>query len=220
MSVLVVAPHPDDETLGCGGTLLRHIAEGTDVHWLILTGMSVGDGYAEARVVERAKEIEAVHAAYGFASRDELAFPPAGLDTVPRKDLVSAIAEVVARVQPTELLVPWHGDAHSDHRVTFDAATACAKPFRHPTVRRVLAYETPSETDFGLDPARAFVPSVFVDVTAHVDRQLEILALYEGESAPHPFPRSPEGIRALATVRGSVAGCRAAEAFVLLRELR
>ena len=219
MSLLVIAPHPDDETLGCGATLLRKIAEGVDVHWLIVTGMSEQSGYGPERIATRRKEIDAVASAYGFASTTELGLPPGGLDTVPTRTLVAAIGEVVERIQPTELLIPWRGDAHSDHRTVFDAATTCAKRFRHPFVRRVLAYETPSETDQGLDPTAAFIPTSFADVTGYVDRQVEILRLYEGEIGAHPFPRSEDGVRALATVRGAAVAADAAEAFVLLREL-
>lgn len=218
MSILVIAPHPDDETLGCGGTLLRRSAEGAEVHWLIVTGMSRAAGYSPERIALRQKEIAAVERSYGFASTTQLELPPAGLDTIARKDVVAAIAAVVDRASPTEMYIPWRGDAHTDHQVVFEAASACAKRFRHPAIRRVLAYETPSETDHGLDPTAPFVPNVFVDVSDHIERKLEIAALYEGEIGEHPFPRSERGMRALATVRGAACGVDSAEAFVLLRE--
>jgi LmbE family N-acetylglucosaminyl deacetylase len=220
VSLLVVAPHADDETLGCGGLLLREASAGHELHWLLLTSMSTEAGWPEDRVALRTREIEAVHAAYGFASRSELGYAPATLDTVSQAELVGRIGEVIGRVAAEDVYVPWRGDTHSDHRVTFDASCAAAKGFRQPSVRRVLAYETPSETDFGLDPDGTFAPNVFVDIAGHLDRKLEVLSLYDGEIGPHPFPRGPRAVAALADVRGAAAGREHAEAFRLLREVR
>jgi LmbE family N-acetylglucosaminyl deacetylase len=217
--VLVVAPHPDDETLGCGGTLLRHAAIGDPVHWLIVTDVHVDHGYDRALVERRTEEIRRVADAFGFASVDNLGLPPARLDALARADLVKAISAVIRRLNPAVLYLPFRGDAHSDHAVVFDAAAACTKWFRQPSIRRVLCYETPSETDFGMRPGEpAFAPNTFVDVSRHLDRKLEIAALYEGEMGTFPFPRSPETIRALAAVRGAASGCQAAEGFLLLRD--
>lgn len=210
-TVLVVAPHPDDETLGCGGTLLRHLAAGDAVHWLVLAALPEAEDpaiFAE------------VASAYGFAGVHRLELPDARLDTVPLADLIARIGAVVQRVAPTVVYLPYRGDAHTDHRVAFDAAAACTKSFRYPSVRRVLAYETPSETDFGLDPdSRGFRPNVFLDITAQLERKLEIVRLYARELGAHPFPRNETALRALAVLHGTVAGCPAAEAFMLLREI-
>lgn len=213
-SVLAVAPHPDDETLGLGGTLLRHIAAGDAVHWLVLTALPEAGGSLPPGI------FDAVAAAYGFAGVHRLDLPDARLDTVPLADLVPRIGAVVQRVAPATVYLPHPGDAHTDHRVAFDAAAACTKPFRYPSVRRVLVYETPSETDFGVDPGRlGFRPNVYVDVTTHLERKLEITRLYTGELGVHPFPRNGDALRARAMLHGTVAGVQAAEAFVLLREI-
>jgi N-acetylglucosamine malate deacetylase 1 len=119
---------------------------------------------------------------------------------------------------PDEVLLPHRGDVHSDHRVVFDAAAACTKWFRYPSVRRVLAYETLSETDFALPPQDAFVPNYFVDISGHLEAKIAALRIYESELGQPPFPRSVEAVRALATVRGAASGFHAAEAFQLLRE--
>lgn len=218
-TVLVVAPHPDDETLGAGGTLLRHRREGDAVHWAIATDM--GEGFPEARRAARDREIEAVAAHYGFAGVHRLGFPAASLDGVPRGELIGALGDVVRRVEPEVIYLPFPGDAHTDHRVVFEAGAACTKWFRYPWVRRVLAYETLSETDFGIDPtAPGFDPQVFVDIGETLEGKLAAMALFEGELGEFPFPRSAEAIRAQATLRGAAAGCVAAEAFMLLRERR
>ena len=218
--ILVVAPHPDDETLGCGGTLLRHHANGDEVHWLIVTDMSTEQGFAEDLVSKRQAEIAEVASIYRFVKVHNLGHPPTKLDVVPESELVADIGQVMKEVQPTVVYLPFRGDAHSDHAAVFDAAASCTKWFRYPTIRRVLCYETLSETDFGLNPEAArFSPNSFMDITDHVDEKVRIAKIYEGEMGEHPFPRSEEALMSLAKVRGAACGCEAAESFMLLREI-
>ena len=218
--ILAIAPHPDDETLGCGGTLLRHIAQDDAVHWVIATRMEPATFPAE-RVTRREAEIAAVAKAYGFAGVHALGFAAARLNAVPRATLIEALAQVVRAVEPGVVLTPFPGDAHGDHRAVFEAVAACAKTFRYPSVETVLAYETLSETDFALDPtAPAFRPNLFVEIGPFLERKIEIMRLFEGELGEHPFPRSAEAIRAAALLRGAQANCRAAEAFMVLKDIR
>ena len=216
--LLIVAPHPDDELLGCGGTILRHLAAGDEVHWLIVTRMHAEDGFGEDRIAARQTLIEKVAAAVRFTAIHWLDFPAARLDTVPLGDLVAAIGGVVDRSAADTLFIPHGGDVHSDHRVVAQAAGACTKWFRHPNVKRVLAYETLSETDFALPPDGPGMPiNYYVDISEQLDRKLELLALYEEELGDFPFPRSLTAVEALAQVRGAAAGCQAAEGFRLLK---
>lgn len=216
--VLVVAPHPDDEILGCGGTLLRRKAAGAELGWLIVTGISEAGGWAPARVAQREVEIGQVAQAVGFSHVFNLRLAPARLDSVPMWDMVEHFSSVFTSFEPDEVFVPHRSDVHTDHRVVFDAAIACTKWFRYPFVRRVLAYETVSETEYGLDPDAAFAPTCFVDIGEFVERKLELMSIYQSELGAFPFPRSLEAIRALATFRGATSGFLAAEAFQLLRE--
>lgn len=218
LRTLAVAPHPDDEILGCGGTLLRRVAEGGEVAWLIVTAVSEAGGFTSQRVRSRNEEIERVASMVGFARVFRLDLPTMRLDTLPRADVVQQVSRVFAEFEPQEVLLPNRTDAHSDHRVVFDAVSACVKWFRYPYVRRVMAYETVSETEFGLDPAHAFTPNYFVDITAHLERKLEIMSVYASEVQAPPFPRSLENLRSLARLRGATAGFGAAEAFDLLRD--
>jgi LmbE family N-acetylglucosaminyl deacetylase len=220
MNVLVVAPHPDDELLGCGGTLLRYASEGVTLGWLIVTGMNESYGWDVKRINERAIEIQKVQRALGIQAENlyQLDLPPAGLDSLPLSDVIGKISEVFSDFQPDEVFLPHPGDVHSDHRVCFEAAMACTKWFRYPSVKRVLTYETVSETDANLDVTKSFQPSVFFEITDTLDRKWELLQLYKSEMKDFPFPRSEKTIRSLAHLRGSQAGYEAAEAFCLLRE--
>ncbi|GAB3414955.1 PIG-L family deacetylase [Massilia agilis] len=220
-TVLCIAPHPDDETLGCGATLLRHVQGGDTVHWLIMTGISQAQGFSAQRVESRRREIEQVAAAYGFAQVHLAGFPTTRLDEVAKGDLVGAVARVVGSVQPHTLYIPYRNDVHSDHGAVFDAAVSCTKSFRYPSVKQVYCYETLSETEFGLRPDDpGFRPNLFCDVTATLDKKLEIMRMFDGEMGQFPFPRSAECIRAQAMLRGSQAGVMAAEAFMILKEIR
>jgi LmbE family N-acetylglucosaminyl deacetylase len=215
---LVIAPHPDDEVLGCGGTLLRKKAEGGELGWLIVTGMSESDGWSPERIQMRDSEIARVPSVIGFDRVYNLGLPTTKLDTIAMSDIVRRFSETFVDFEPDEVLVPHHGDVHSDYEVVFDAAAACVKWFRYPFVTRVLAYETLSETDLALDPSRVFRPTVFVDISDFLEKKLEVMKVYESEMGGFPFPRSAEALRALATVRGAAAGFSATEAFELLRE--
>ncbi len=218
-SVAVIAPHPDDETLGCGGTLLRHSAAADEVHWLVATTMTRAAGFDNTSIAAREDEIAAVTAHYDFASVHRLGFPATELDVVPRRDVVRGIGRVFTETRPDTVYVPFEGDAHSDHAVIFQATLACAKWFRYPSVKRLYAYETLSETEFGFG-CEGFRPTLFVDITEFLDGKIEALNLYRGEVTNSPFPRSGEIVRAQARVRGSTVGSEAAEAFMVVRESR
>lgn len=219
--ILVVAPHPDDETLGVGATLLKHKAAGDQLYWLIMTDMTGDPHYAEVLQQQRKQEIASVAKQYGFQETIQLPFPPARLDHPPMADVVGRVADVISTIRPSTVYVVHRGDAHSDHRITFDAVMAATKPFRATSVRRVLSYETPSETEMGPAlAASAFVPTCFVDVSATFAEKLRILESYHSEIGAHPFPRSLQTLTALAQWRGSTANVPLAEAFMLLREIR
>ena len=208
--VIVIAPHPDDETLGCGGTLLKHKAQGDEIHWVIAAAIS-----ADETVL-----IEKISSKYGFHSTHQLNLPVARFDTLPMADLVAAYGKIFKEIHPEVVYLPHRGDIHTDHTITFDAVAACTKWFRYSSVKRVLAYETLSETDFILNPdSRGFHPNVFIEISSYLESKIAISKLYANEMGNFPFPRSEEAIRALSQVRGAASGFKAAEAFMLLKEI-
>lgn len=218
MRTIVIAPHPDDEVLGVGGALLRRKSEGARIAWLIVTGITTEAGWGGEKIEQRANEIKQITELFGFDSVFELNFPTTQLDHVPMGDVVTAISNVFQKFEPEEVFVPHPSDVHTDHRIVFEAVASCTKWFRYPSVKRVMAYETLSETDFGLGVSQAFRPNVFIDITAHLPNKLRAMNIYSSEVGDFPFPRSHQAIRALATLRGAASGFQAAEAFELLRE--
>jgi LmbE family N-acetylglucosaminyl deacetylase len=140
---------------------------------------------------------------------------------VEKLQLIESVASVVRKIEPDTLYIPYRNDAHSDHAAVFDAAVACTKSFRYPSVQSVYTYETLSETEFGLrtdDPG--FRPNRLVDITNWLDQKISIMHMFAGEMAAFPFPRSETCMRAQATLRGSQANVMAAEAFMVLKEIR
>jgi N-acetylglucosamine malate deacetylase 1 len=218
-NILVVSPHPDDETLGCGGTLLKHSSDGDHLHWINITSIQKRYGFSEESIQKRKKQIEKVNEKYCFVSFHSLDFPTTRLDTIPAGELINEISSVFNKVLPEIIYLPFRGDIHSDHKYVFDAVAACTKWFRNPSIMRVLAYETPSETNFHINTdSSGFHPNVFVNIQDYLEKKIEILKIYDDEIGEFPFPRSEKSLRALAAFHGTTSGFEAAEAFMLLKE--
>ena len=214
--ILVIAVHPDDETLGCGGTLLKHKANGDEIHWLICTTIDKSHSYYETRE----KEIEEVAKLYNFNSVHNLRLKTMQVDEYSMSELVSKISKVINEIQPTTIYLPFKGDVHSDHRKIFEASYSCTKSFRYPFIKKIYMIETLSETEFAPSTKEdSFIPNVFVDISEYFEKKIEIMKVFESEIAPHPFPRSERNLRALATFRGATCGCEYAESLMLLKEI-
>jgi LmbE family N-acetylglucosaminyl deacetylase len=217
--MLVIAPHPDDEVLGCGGTIARCAAAGTTVHVAIVTtGRS--PRFDEESVTRVRAEAEKAHTLLGVAEAHFLDLPAAELDGVTHAELNEAIGGLVNRVRPKTLFLPFVGDIHLDHQLVFRSAMVAARPRSDYYPQRLLAYETLSETNWAapyLDPA--FQPNFYMDITDTLDRKIAAFRCFESQCHSFPDERSPEALRALAQLRGATVRRHAAEAFVLLREV-
>ena len=220
MKILVISPHPDDETLGCGGTILKHKNMGDKIHWLIITNIDVKNGWNKDIIEKRQKEIKTVAEMYGFEKTFKLDYPTAKLDTIPIQEIIKSISKVILEIEPEIIYLPNRSDVHTDHQITFKAAYSCTKNFRYPFIKKILMYEALSETEFSPTlPENIFIPNVFVDITNYFDRKLEIFKIYKSEIMKKPFPRSLEVIEAFDKCRGSQIGEKYSEAFVLLKEI-
>lgn len=217
-NVIVISAHPDDEVLGAGGTLLKHEKNGDRVFWLITTQISVSAGFSPSRVRSREEEIRQVEKEMGFKKTFQLGYPTMELSSSSVIKMVPQISEIFNEVKPEIIYCLNRSDAHSDHRITFDAVVACTKSFRYPYIKKVLLYECLSETEFA--PAlfeKAFIPNYFVDITEYFEKKIEVMGIYESELGEHPFPRSERNMKALATYRGASVGVEYAEAFQLIK---
>lgn len=221
--VLVIAVHPDDETLGCGGTLLKHKAQGDEIYWMVVTAATHKHpfNYSDSLVEEKKKRNGIIANQYDFNGVFNLNYPTIFLHTIGLHEIIGKISEVINTIQPNIIYTMFANDVHSDHRVAFNALYSCTKSFRYPFIEKIYMMETLSETEFApAIPSFSFIPNVFVDITEYIDKKLEIMSLYDTEIMKEPLPRSLSSIKALARVRGSRAGVMYAEAFQLLYERR
>lgn len=226
MRVLVVAAHPDDEVLGCGGTIPRLSKEKHEVYISIL-GEGITSRYEKR---EEAKEslIEELHARSREVARYLLAkdillsrLPDNRFDTVPLLDIIKIIEDLVARLQPDIIYTHHGGDLNIDHKIVHRAVLTATRPLRDCPVKEIYAFEVPSSTEWAFQQFEpVFFPNVFVDITKTLEIKVQAMQLYESEACSFPHPRSPEALRAIAHRWGSTVGVEAAEAFQLIMSIR
>ena len=218
--VLVIAPHPDDEVLGVGGTMARLAHEGHDVFVAIVTH---GDPsmFDPAFIEQGRREALKAHQLLGVRETIFLeGFPAALLDTVPHSRLNEALRKVLYDLKPETLFIPFNGDVHLDHRLIFESALVAARPNSVQQIQAIYAYETLSETNWNaalLTPG--FLPNTYFDISSFLEVKLEAMNIYQTQLKAFPHERSLEAIRALARLRGATVGFEAAEAFVLIRSV-
>jgi LmbE family N-acetylglucosaminyl deacetylase len=225
MKIFVLAPHADDETLGCGGTIARFVAEGHEVTVGIVTGSGEGEhpDYSRETFAQIRTELREAMDILGVSRILFGSVPAVMAADMPRRLLNAEVLRMIEEAQPEILFVPFALDLHSDHREIFHAASIAWRPYleRGRAIREVYCYEVPTETHLNMPYVeQAFVPNVWFDISGQIDRKLEAFARFRSQVQQAPMPRSIESLRALATWRGSQIGVSAAEAFVVVRMLR
>jgi len=226
LSTLVIAAHPDDEVLGCGGTMARLAAEGEDVFVAIL-GEGITSRYEHRQQADQEK-IEALHdrsrrVAELLGARDLFLFnlPDNRFDTQPLLDIIKITEGLIDRLKPDTVYTQHGGDLNIDHAVTYRATLTATRPIAEACVRRVYSYEVASSTEWAFGQfSPVFQPQVFVDIADTLSLKIQAMEAYESEARPFPHPRSPESLRAIAMRWGSQVGLRAAEAFCVVRDIQ
>jgi N-acetylglucosamine malate deacetylase 1 len=216
-NALVIAPHPDDETLGVGGTIRRMADAGWSVTVLTVTA-HMPPLYSKEAYETTIRESRAAHEVLGVSESVYLDRPAVSLGDIPVAEFNKLILDEVTRVAPTILLMPYY-DRHIDHRQIFDACMVAARPVGPgKNIALVAAYETISETHWNaphIEPN--FTPNFCVDISEQIDAKLEAMKCFQSQLHPFPEPRSVEALKALALFRGSQAGYGYAEAFQVIR---
>lgn len=216
--ILIFAPHADDEVIGIGGTLLRHIEQGDDVFVVYITHPKEDFGFESSFDQKRRHDISECIAEIGLSSSDYeiLGFEPATLSNENIRNLIQELKKIVINFTADTLYVPNHSDVHSDHYFVAKAADAISKSFRCESVKRVISYETISETDVSLLPDGNYKPNLYVNIEKFIEKKLALLRHYKSEMAEPPFPRNARIIKAHSQWRGSQAGYLFAEAHKIL----
>jgi len=225
MKFLVIAAHPDDEVLGCGGTIARLSREGHCVYIAIL-GEGITSRYPRRGQADKSllktlhKYSRQVAEILGAKNVFSFNLPDNRFDTVPLLKVVKKIEDLIKRLRPSVIYTHHGGDLNIDHEIVFRATLTATRPGADCPVRELLAYEVPSSTEWAFGQfTPAFRPNMFMDISATLERKIKAMQIYESEIRQFPHPRSPEALRALAQWRGSTAGLVAAEAFELVRKI-
>ena len=218
--LLVIAPHPDDDVLGCGGTIIKNIAEGNDVYVCIVTRGCL-PLFLPEKVEENTQHLLDCHNHLGIKKTFFLDFPAAMMEKVERYELNAKLLEVVMEVKPDEVYIPHWGDMQKDHQIVADASMVVLRPKYYPQVKKIYGYETLSETAWNAPNVQnEFIPNVFVEISDYLEEKKNALSFFKLQVNPFPDARSLEAVEALAKYRGALMNMKAAEAFMLIRELR
>ena len=218
--ILAIAPHPDDEILGCGGTLARHVRNGDQVYVVIVT-RGTPKLYKDQQIENVRNEARAAHGIIGVKETVFLDFHAPELDITSQADISRALSKCIQQFKIDCLYLPHRGDIHHDHAAVFNAGLVAARPLEDYTVKQIYTYETLSETEwappFGND---VFIPTVFSELTNHdFEAKIEAMKCFKSQLKSFPNPRSIDNLKALAMFRGATVGVRLAEAFMQIRSI-
>jgi LmbE family N-acetylglucosaminyl deacetylase len=223
--ILVVAAHPDDEVLGCGAVIAKHVARGSQVYVLIL-GQGITSRFSRLteaskkgiaslrRQAKRAAQILGVKKIY-FAD-----FPDNSFDSVALLKIIKVIENIKKEVKPSIIYTHYRGDLNIDHRITFQAVLTATRPLPGESVKEIYSFEIPSSTEWGSQPKEVFIPNVYIDIAQTIGKKIEAFKIYTDELRQWPHPRSIKGVGVLSQKRGAEAGLNYAEAFILIRSIK
>ena len=227
MVSLVIAAHPDDEVLGCGGSIAKWAKDGNEVHVLIMAEGATSRDKSRDRV---AHQNELSHLAQSAKKAGEILgvqcvalqdFPDNRMDSVDLLDVVKSVEEIIKKLQPEVVVTHHSGDLNIDHQITHQAVITACRPQPKQTVKRILSFEVPSATEWqSPGDRRPFVPNWFEDISVTLELKMKALEAYETEMREWPHTRSIKAVEHLARWRGASVGVEAAEAFMLVREIR
>lgn len=222
MKILVIAPHPDDEVLGCGGTIKKCSEKGDEVFLCIVTKAYIPD-WPEDFIEEREREIKSSSEILKIKKTFFLGFPTVKIDTVPQKQLNDSISKVIVEVDPETVFIPFSGDINKDHKLVSESALVALRPKPGSSVKKVFCYEVLSETEWSKPLGKTegvFVANCYEDISDYLEDKLKAMRCYKSELKEFPHPRSLEGIKILSQKRGMEIGVKNAEAFMLIREIK
>lgn len=225
-SVLVVSAHPDDEILGCGGVMAKHIIQGDEVNVIILCeGITSRSNVSniknnQKKLKELKKSAINANKCLGVGTLEFIGLPDNRLDSIDLLEVVKIIEKYIDYFKPSRIYTHNNGDLNIDHQITHKAALTAARPYPNQTVKDIYSFEIPSSTGWSSDGEnRTFVPNIFVDITETLNKKLEALRFYSSEMRDWPHSRSYKSVEYLARYRGATVGIEACEAFMLHRKL-
>lgn len=223
--ILIIAAHPDDEVLGCGGTIAKLVNNGYEAYTLIL-GEGKTSRYTDSKtdfsseINELNSEIRKANSIINIKEVFVHNFPDNSFDSVPLLEIVKTIEELIEQLKPEIIFTHHVGDMNIDHQITHKAVLTATRPMQNQTVKEVYAFEIPSSTEWnGYSRETAFVPNVFVDISETIDLKIKAIDEYKSELREYPHPRSLTHIKELTKVNGTKVGLGYSENFILIRKV-
>jgi len=218
-SILIIAAHPDDEVLGCGGTIVRHIKDGDSVSVVFMADGVRSRNHDNISINSRNKHAMKACSIMGVSSPIFLNFPDNKMDSIPLLDIVKSVENIINKVKPTIVYTHSSSDLNIDHRITYQAVMTACRPQSRMSVQKIYLFEVLSSTEWSLALHGSFTPNYFIDITKSIDIKIEALNSYLDEVRAYPHPRSIDAVKALAKIRGSSSGLMYAEAFKVERHI-
>lgn len=220
MNVLVVAAHPDDEVLGCGGTIARHTQNGDEVSVIFMSdGETSRPGSTTSDIQKRLEQAYAAAEILGIKNIFKLSFNDNKMDQVALLTIVQALEKTIKPLSPEIVYTHHAGDLNIDHSLTHRAVLTACRPVPGSTIKKLVSFEVPSSTEWSSPHSEPFMPNYFIDISQQLDIKLKALNVYTDEIKNYPHPRSRQQLKYLAHLRGGSVGVEAAEAFMLIRSI-
>lgn len=215
---LVVAAHPDDELIGCGGSLIK-LKKKNIINTIFLSDgeSSRKTNKVQNKIIKRRNDCLKAFKYLKLNEPEFYNFPDNKMDTVPFLDIVKIIESKIMKFKPDTIITHFENCLNIDHRITFKAVVTACRPLKNVSVRNILSFEVPSSTDWALLSKKSFNPNFYVDITGQINKKIASLKFYNSEMKKFPHSRSKKNIKALAQIRGAASGVRFAEAFYLSR---
>lgn len=210
MKVLVIAPHPDDEVLGCGGTIKKHTNKGDEVYLCVAT-RAYGPDWSQEFINNRKKEISCANKILGIKETIFLDLPTVKLDTLGQKKINDLIKQCLNKIKPEILYIPSDKDNNKDHCLISKACLIASRPEFDSSIKKVLSYSYESPL---------FLPNLYIDISDTLDDKLKAMSCYKSELKDYPHSRSLEAIKISAQKRGIESGLKTAEAFIIIRQVK
>ncbi|MBT5400692.1 PIG-L family deacetylase [bacterium] len=220
-NVLIVAAHPDDEVLGCGGVIAKHIDDNDNVSVVFMADGVESRNYQdfESNISDRKTHALKACSILGVNNPIFLNFPDNRMDSIPLLDVIKSIEKIIDKLSPTIIYTHNDSDLNIDHRITYQAVMTSCRPQQGSSIKKIYLFEVLSSTEWSLSSYGSFVPNCFVDITNFIDVKIDALNEYLYEINEFPHPRSVEAVKALAKIRGSSSGFMYAEAFKVERDI-
>ena len=220
-NILVIAAHPDDEVLGCGGTIARYTHKGCNVYVIFMT-----DGVSSRKessnhndIKDREESTIIASQILGFKLVEVFGFPDNGMDKIPLLDIVKKLENVINEIKPTVVYTHHWGDLNIDHRITCEAVLTACRPYPGQIVKEIYGFEISSSTEWSSPSVEnSFIPNNFVDISKTLNLKIKALRAYIQEMRNFPHSRSLEAISSLVKFRGATIGVNAAECFTVIRQ--